>query len=520
MKLPTCPLIFRQLPITVLALFLSAGATACAEDWSQWRGPNCTGISPSKLPLPASFSTTDNVHWKVELGEGVGSPIIVGGRVFTTAIRGDETEERRFAVFCFDAADGRKIWERELPVGPKPLLPIHQSSSYASATPTADNERVYVYFTRLGLMALDSKTGETVWKLPLPEPYFIFDWGPGMSPVMYGDYLYFCQDDDLSPALYAVEKKTGTIAWKDDRSDMAVCYSHPVICETPAGPELVVAGTGKVIGYDLANGKRKWAAELFCRNIKTTPISHNGIVYVAVESQGISYQWRATADADGDGKITRDEIRASRKDKGADIPDAFWKKFERGDVNKDDVLEGDEIDLAFLDPSNQGGMLAREVDARAKGEKDWKKFDDELQTESSVQAIRGGGKGDVTKTHVLWKKKTKAPDGLISPLLIDGRLVFIKADGTANCLDAATGEPLWSRKRIPDLGRCLGSPVVGDGKIFAASQSGHVAVLESGPEFRIVSNNDLGESIVGTPGIADGRLFIRTRNWIYCLASH
>jgi outer membrane protein assembly factor BamB len=236
-----------------------------------------------------------------------------------------------------------------------------------------------------------------------------------------------------------------------------------------------------------------------------------------VESYGISYQWRATADADGDGKITRDEIRSSRKDKGAEIPDAFWKKFERGDKNKDDVLEGEEIDLAFLDPSNQGGLLAREVQARGKGETDWKKFDDELQKESSVQAIRGGGKGDVTKTHVLWKKVTKAPDHLVSPLVLEGRILFIKGEGICSCLDAATGEAVWSQKRIGNLGSCLGSPVAGDGKIYAASRSGHVAVLASGPTLNVLANNDMGEGIVGTPGIANGRLYIRTRTKLYCI---
>lgn len=504
--------------LTTAFLIMSAVDTAgYAEDWPQYRGLNCTGLSRSKQPLPVNFSATDKVRWSVELGEGISSPTIVAGRVFSTAMLGDEKEERRFAVFCFDAADGRKIWERTMPVGTKPLAPIHEANSYASATPTADAERVYVYFARLGLMALDTRTGETVWELPLPEPFYIFDWGPGMSPVLYGDNLYFCQDDDLSPALYAVEKKTGKLLWKDDRGDIAVCYSHPVICETPAGPELVVAGTGKLIGYDLAKGKRKWAAQLFCRNIKTTPISLDGIIYVSVESYGMSYQWRATADTNGDGKITREEIRASRKDKQSEIPEAFWKKFDRGDLNKDGVLEGEEIDLAFLDPSNQSGLLASEVQARGKGETDWKKFDDELQKESSVQAIRGGGKGDVTKTHMLWKKVTKAPDHLVSPLIVDGRILFIKGEGISSCLDAATGEPIWSQKRIENLGACLASPVAGDGKIYAASRSGHVAVLESGGSLKVLSNNDMGESIGNSPAIADGRLYIRTRTKLYCI---
>ncbi|HKB41524.1 MAG TPA: PQQ-binding-like beta-propeller repeat protein, partial [Gemmataceae bacterium] len=400
-----------------------------ADDWPQFRGPNCSGVSSSKKSLPLHFSRTKNVRWSKELGDGIGSPAVAAGRVFCTAMAGKKAGEQRLVVFCFDAESGKKLWQRDLPVGPKALTPINETNSYASSTPAADAERVYVYFVRTGLVALDAKSGEKVWQRPLPEPFFIFDWGPGMSPVLYRDTLFFCQDDDLFPALYAVEKKTGKVLWKDDRSDMAVSYAHPVICETEKGPELVVAGTGKLLGYDLTTGKRKWAAELFCRNIKTTPVTRDGIVYVSVESTGMSYQWRAAADPQGTGKITRDSIKAMRKDKGAGIPEAFWKKFERGDVNKDGVLEGDEIDRAFLDPSNQGGILDSEVRRRGGNTADWQKWDAELQKEASIQAVRGGGKGDVTRTHVLWKLKNKAPDHLVSPLLVDGRLVLIKSGG-------------------------------------------------------------------------------------------
>src|SRR5581483_3241358 len=105
------------------------------------------------------------------------------------------------------------------------------------------------------------------------------------------------------------------------------------IAQTAKGPELVVCGTGKVLGYNLDTGKRIWAAELFCRNIKTTPCVVGDTVYISVSSVGISYQWRATADKNKDGKITRQEIIDSRQDKSVPIPEAFWKKFERGDKN-------------------------------------------------------------------------------------------------------------------------------------------------------------------------------------------
>ena len=84
--------------------------------------------------------------------------------------------------------------------------------------------------------------------------------------------------------MYALNKRTGDLRWRDDRGDMCVNYSHPVINETENGPELVVAGTGLLIGYDLETGDRKWHARTLLRNIKTTPVAQDGIIYVSLQS--------------------------------------------------------------------------------------------------------------------------------------------------------------------------------------------------------------------------------------------
>jgi outer membrane protein assembly factor BamB len=490
-----------------------------AEDWPQFRGQNCTGISTSKKALPAQFSPKKNVLWSKELGDGICSPVVVAGRVFTTGMSDLKGKEPKLIVSAFEADTGKKLWQQEVSAGTKPLPAINEVNSYASSSPAADEERVYLYFLRVGLIAFDAKTGKKEWTMELPEPFYIFDWGPGMSPVLHKDMLFFCQDDDIFPALYAVNKKTGKLIWKDDRSDMAVSYSHPVICETANGPELVVAGTGKVLGYDIATGKRKWAAELNCRNIKTTPISHDGVIYVSVMSYGMSYQWRAVADPKGTGKITRESIKASRKDKGAGIPDAFWKKFERGDINKDGVLEGEEIDLAFLDPTNKGGILDRESQRRAGNVADWRKWDAELQSDQSIQAVKGGGTGDVTKTHMLWKVKTKSPDHLVSPVMVDDRLLLFKSGGLVSSFGTKKGELLWDRDRLDMKSAILGQPVMGDGKIYVTGQDGKIAVISAGnaKKLEVLATNDMGEDCIATPAIADGRLYIRTRTKLYCL---
>lgn len=507
--------------VFVVAVFAAIGTAALGEDWPQWRGPNCTGISSGQQSLPAEFSTDDNLAWSVELGDGIGSPVVVAGKVYTTAMLG-EAPGTQFVVLCHDAKTGEELWRRTMEITGAPLANVHEANSYASSTPAADDERVYVYFTRFGLMALDATSGKTVWDRPLPEPYFVFDWGPGMSPVLHEDRLFFCQDDDLFPAMYCIDKHTGEIIWKDDRSDMACCYSHPVICETDTGPEVVVAGTGRLLGYDYNTGKRNWAAEVFCRNIKTTPVSLDGILYLSLESKGISYQWRAVADADGDGKITRQEIETNKyRLNDSPIPDAFWEKFERGDQNQDGILEGEEIDLAFLDPSNQGGLLASDVQARLGDETDVQDGGDdqfEAQSAAFIQAVRGGGQGDVSKTHILWKHESKAADHIVSPLVLDGQMHVFKSGGIFASFGLDDGETIHKRKRFGNNHRHLASPVYGDGKIYVTGENGTIVVLENGPDLDIVATNELDEVTAATPAIADGRIYIRTREHLYCFA--
>ena len=483
-------------PRTVAALELHASRPV-EEDWSQFRGPNCTGVSESARPLPVEFSDTENVGWSVELGDGIGSPVVAAGRVYIPSMEGAEM----VALSCFDSTTGESLWTRRWPTGDLPE--IHKINSHASTTPAADAERVYFYFSTLGLVALDAATGVDAWRRELPVPYFVFKWGAGMSPVLHDDLVLLCQDDDLNPALYAIDKKTGTILWRDDRSDMAVNYSHPIICKTETGDEVVVAGTGMLIGYDVASGERLWYARTLLRNIKTTPVVRDGIIYISLESGGIATQWLAAADqaetGNSDGRLTKGEIQASvGKTK---VPAAFFEKFDRGDLNRDGFLEGEELDRAFLSPDNFAGA----------------RFDVEKPSERYILAVRGGGRGDVTASHVLWKHASRAPDHISSPLVVENRMFVVKGGGISGCFSTEDGAPFWSQKRIENTGEYYASPIYGDGKIYVAGANGIIVVLESGPELKILAKNDLAGSIIATPAIADGRLFVRTRDRLFCI---
>jgi outer membrane protein assembly factor BamB len=482
--------------MTLVAMGLSS--TAHAEDWPQFRGPNCSGISTSTRPLPTEFSETKNVKWSAPLGDGIGSPVVAAGRVFTTSMM----DEQNVTLVAFDAATGKKLWERVWPTGPLPE--IHRTNSHAATTPAADAERVYFYFSSLGMLCVDAITGEDRWRVEMPVPYFVFKWGAGMSPIVHGDLVIFCQDDDLAPAIYALDKRTGKVRWKEDRYDMCVNYSHPVVHTSPTGDEVIVAGTGMLVGYDLATGKRKWFARTLLRNIKTTPVCIDGVVYISLQSGGIAAQWIASIDqaetGNRDGKVTKAELQAFIG--AAQVPEAFFRKtFDRGDLNGDGALEGAELDAAFLPPGNSAGA----------------RFDAAAPADEYVLAVRAGGEGDVTKSHVLWKHATKHTDHIVSPMVAGGRMLLIKNGGIATCFETKAGESLWGPKRINNTSGYFASPVSGDGKIFVSGDNGQIVVLKDSPELEILASNDMGAPILATPAIADGRLFVRTRKALICV---
>ncbi|MFN7934604.1 MAG: PQQ-binding-like beta-propeller repeat protein [Bryobacteraceae bacterium] len=479
---------------TALTLLFTCTANMQGEDWPQFRGPNSGGIAATAKQLPVTFSSSDHVRWSANVGDGAGGAAVAAGRLFVSGMTGSQT----VSLFAFDAATGKKLWQRDWPTGQ--LAEITAPNSHASTTPAADADRVYFYFSTLGLRAVDARTGRDVWHQPLPTPFFVFKWGPGVSPVLYQDMVLFGQDDDLSPALYAFDKSTGKLRWKDDRVDMAVNYTHPIVCTADGRSDIVVAGTGMLIGYDPASGKRRWYAKALLRNIKTTPVCADGVIYISVQSGGIANQWLASVDlaktGNNDGKVTKAEIQAFVGD--APIPKVFFEKtFDRGDLNKDGVLEGRELDIAFLHPDNFAG-----ADFRAAGEK---------AAEECILAVRGGGEGDVTKTHLLWKHATKHTDHIVSPFVYDGRMLLIKGGGIRTVFDTKTGQPLKSPQRIENISNYYASPVSGDGKIYVAGENGVVVVLKNSSDYEVLAKNDMDESIIATPAIADGSLFIRTR---------
>ena len=115
----------------------------------------------------------------------------------------------------------------------------------------------------------------------------------------------------------------------------------------------------------------------------------------------------------------------------------------------------------------------------------------------------------VSRQHTIFQ--TKHTDHIVSPLVVNSRMFLVKEGGIATCFETSEGKPLYGPVRINNASNYFASPVYGDGKIFIASENGIIVVLQDGPQFKVLATNDMGDPILGSPAIADGALFIRTR---------
>ena len=126
-------------------------------------------------------------------------------------------------------------------------------------------------------------------------------------------------------------------------------------------------------------------------------------------------------------------------------------------------------------------------------------------------AIRPGGRGDITDTHVVWKT-TRGSPFVPSPVLYGGYLYLVNdMSSIVTCLDARTGEPMWQER----LGRprregISASPVVVDDKLFVTNDDGQTFVLRTGPEFELLHTNDIGAPTLASPALVDGTWYLRT----------
>lgn len=134
---------------------------------------------------------------------------------------------------------------------------------------------------------------------------------------------------------------------------------------------------------------------------------------------------------------------------------------------------------------------------------------------ASLLAIRPGGDGDLTATHIAWQTNRGAPN-TPSVLVDQGRIYFISDGGVATCAEATTGKVLWNERLAGDYSASL---LGAEGRVYFINEAGLCTIVKAGPTFEVVAKNDLGERTLASPAVADGALFLRTKEHLYRLGA-
>jgi outer membrane protein assembly factor BamB len=136
----------------------------------------------------------------------------------------------------------------------------------------------------------------------------------------------------------------------------------------------------------------------------------------------------------------------------------------------------------------------------------------------ATMAVRAGGRGDVTETHVVWRAKKGS--NVSSPVYYDGHLYFAHENqAIAYCLDARTGAVVYEQ-RLPRMGEIYASPIIADEKLVYVSRQGGTAVLAAGPAFKLLAHNvfvDDSSVFNASPVVSDNGLLVRSNRYLYCL---
>lgn len=458
--------------ILLLPCFL---ASLAAEDWPQFRGPSGSGISVS-TNLPVHFGPENNVVWQTPLPRGHSSPVLAGNYIFVTAF-----EDKKLLTICLERSSGKILWQRE---APRDRFESYQpANTPASPSPVADEKFVYVFFGDFGLLAYDL-TGQEIWRLALGP--FNNTNGHGSSPILAGNKLVLICDQDIGSYLIAVDKQNGKPLWKTERPEVARGYATPGVFRPKNGPaELIVPGAFQLISYSLESGKKLWWVRGMAWQLKSVPLLHGDMIYVN--------GWETGGDTDFPPTILSFDEALTKQDANQD------GKLAKGELPPDVKFNPDE-DL------DHDGLI---------DERDWNFRRTRYMAQNSLVAVRWGGRGDVTDTHVVWRHRKSLPN-VPSPLLYQDVLYLVKDGGIVTTLNPKTGEVL-KQARLPGAAeRYWVSPVAGDGKVYLVSEGGKISVLKAAGKWEVLVLNDLADECFATPAIADGKIYLRTRTKLYC----
>jgi outer membrane protein assembly factor BamB len=414
-----------------------------SEPWPHWRGPLGTGVSP-ETALPTEWGAAKNIAWQTPLrGLGVSSPIVWGDRVFVTYQIGASRLRPGNHPTLVQGGDAEAAGER--PLG-------------GSRSASADEKIMLV------VAALDRRGGKLLWEHEVPAEGELPDVHQKQnlatpSPVTDGERVYAW----FSNGQLVVVGVDGKPAWSRhigiDYSAFRISWGHassPTLHEDRLLLLCYHSEASYLLALDKQTGKELWRTNRG-KGVTSysTPIivdSPQGPEIIVNSSEGLEAYYPGTGE-----RLWQ-----------IDGPNRF------------------PIPVAVHDQ----GMLYTSRGYRS----------------GPYMAIRAGGRGDVSKSHVAWYTETGAP--YVSSLVhYNGLLYMANGMGIVTCVDAKTGERLW-QERLGGI--YTASPVAADGKIYLFSENGSSLVLRAGRTPEVLARNSLDEQFIASPAISQGQILVRS----------
>ena len=432
----------RLLPVLLGSAVLASWTVIAAPGdnfWPSWRGPINSGVSATAKP-PAEWSEQKNVRWKVEIpGRGTSTPVVWGDRVYvlTAAPVGVELAAshdsrgakgarvpHRMMVMALDRKTGKTVWERTAREE-TPHEGYHQQfGTWASSSAVTDGEVIVASFESRGIYAYDMN-GKPLWNVDLGDKRMRNEFGEGSTPALHKDKVFVVWDHQGESFIAALDRKTGKEVWRQNRQEID-SWATPLVVEHAGKAQVVTGAQNRVRSYDAATGELVWEAGGLTANPIPSPVAADGMVYLMSGYRGNNLKAVKLADA----------------------------------------------------------------------------------------------KGDITGTPALaWSLDRDTPY-VPSPLLYDNVLYFLKGNtGVLSAFDAKSGKPHYQVQRIEGVPNVFASPVGADGKIFVLGQDGSAAVIKHGPTYEVLATNKLDDRFDASPALADGEMYLRGYRYLYCVAA-
>lgn len=235
----------------IIVTILAIAGTAWADDWPRWKGPNADNISSETGWNPKALEPAANVLWKIDVGDGHSSFAVVGNRVFTLGHvqhgSGDAATHEEI-VYCLDAESGREIWRYPYPCGPNRF-------PGPAASPVVDGDRLYTVGRDAECICFQAKDGMVLWKRNLVtsnlgnKP----QWGYCASPVIWNDLVLL----NIGESGAALDKKTGKVVWSS--APNLGWLAAPVLITQDDQHRAVISSNRALYAVDPKTGTVAWS---------------------------------------------------------------------------------------------------------------------------------------------------------------------------------------------------------------------------------------------------------------------